>query len=104
MSYDTPYMFEFNIQKLSSCNLAGTKATRTYSNCLGCTLNYCLYLTDVGLPCSVCLTVGVRNVLTENNTLTTNTALCHFDTSSHFHAYMTIINYLMFLPRINIPK
>ena len=63
--------------KLSTVNLTGTKATGANSNGLGSTVNNCLYLTDVGLPGSVGLAVRVRNVLTENNAFSTNTALCH---------------------------
>ena len=63
--------------KLSTVNLTGTKATGANSNSLRCTVNYCFYLTDIGLPSSVGLTVRVRNVLTENNAFSTNTALCH---------------------------
>jgi hypothetical protein len=33
---------------------------------------------NVGLPSSVGFTMGVRNVLTEHNTLAADTALCHF--------------------------
>ena len=67
--------------KLSAVNLARTKATGANSNGLGSTLNDCLYLTDIGLPSSVGLTVRVRNILTENYTFSTNTALCHDFTS-----------------------
>jgi hypothetical protein len=68
-------------ESLSSVNLAGTKATGANSNGLGRTVNDSLYLADVGLPSSVCLTIGVGNSVSENNTLTTDTALCHNDTS-----------------------
>ena len=36
-----------------------------------------LNLADIGLPTSVGLTIGVRNVLSENNALTANTTFCH---------------------------
>ncbi len=74
------------LTELSAVNLAGTKATRANSNGLRSTVNDCLYLTDIGLPGSVGLTVRVRNVLTENNTFSTNTALCHDFTSLQFLA------------------
>jgi len=45
------------------------------------TVNYCLYLTDVGLPGSVGLTVRVGNVMSKGNALTANATLSHFDTS-----------------------
>ena len=44
-------------------------------------VNNSLYLADIGLPCSVRLTVGVRNVVSESNTLTANATFSHFDTS-----------------------
>ena len=66
---------------LSSVYLAGTKATGANVHRSSGTINYCLNLADVRLPGSVGLTVGVRNVVTEGNALTANTALCHFDTS-----------------------
>ena len=49
-------------------------------------VNDSLNLTDVGLPCSVSLTVGVRNVVSENNTLAANAALSHFNTSLKFRS------------------
>ena len=55
-----------------------TQATSTNGDGLVFTVNGCLYLADVGLPTSVGLTMGVRNGLSENNTLSTNAALCHF--------------------------
>ena len=46
-------------------------------------VNDCLYLSDVGLPSSVGLTVRVRYVVSENNALAANTALSHFYTSQN---------------------
>ena len=63
--------------KLNSGYLAGTKATGANSNGLRCTVNNCSYLTDVGLPSSVCVAVRVGNGVTENNALAADTALCH---------------------------
>ena len=63
--------------KLCTLARSGTKATGAYANRLIGTVNLSLYPTNVGLPGSVGLTVRVRNVLTENNALSTNTALCH---------------------------
>ena len=37
----------------------------------------CLYTTDIGLPGSVGLSVRVRNIVTEGNTLAADLALCH---------------------------
>ena len=67
----------------SSANFAGTKATRAYSNCLNSAVYISLYLANIGLPCSVCFTMRVGNSLSENDTLSANTALCHIDTSSN---------------------
>ena len=66
---------------LSSVYFARTKATRTNSNGLRCAVNDCSYLANVGFPCSVCLAMGVRDGLSENNTLSANATLCHNDTS-----------------------
>jgi len=77
-----PVFFNTIFRKLNSGYLAGTKATRTNCNGLGCTVNNCSDLTDVGLPSSVCVAVRVRNGVTENNALATDTTLCHNDTSS----------------------
>ena len=66
---------------LGTLNLAGTKATGANGN--GCirAVNNCLNLTNVGLPGSVGLAVGVGNVVTKGNALTAYAANCHFDTS-----------------------
>ncbi len=60
-----------------SGNLTGAQAARAYIYGLGSTVNDCLYLSDVGLPGSVGLTVRVGDCETELNGLSTNTALCH---------------------------
>ena len=66
---------------LSAFDLSGTKATGANVNGAMFTVNYCLYLTDVGLPGSVGLTVRVGNVMSKGNALTANATLSHFDTS-----------------------
>ena len=66
---------------LRALNLAGTKATRANADGLMSTVNDSLYLSDVRLPGSVGLAVGVRHVVSEGNALTADTALSHFDTS-----------------------
>lgn len=38
---------------------------------------YSLNLSDVRFPCSVCLAVGMGNVVTECNALSADAALCH---------------------------
>ena len=73
--------FHTSFRELNSGYLTGTKATRTNRYGFGCTVNNCSYLTDIGLPSSVCLAVRMRNGLTENNAFTADTALCHNDTS-----------------------
>lgn len=60
-----------------SCDLAGAQAARAYVDGLGSTVDDRLYLSDVGLPGSVGLTVRVGDCETELNGLSTNTALCH---------------------------
>jgi hypothetical protein len=53
------------------------KATGANRNGLGIATDGNLHLADVGLPTSLRLAMGVGNVLTEHNTLTADTALCH---------------------------
>ena len=57
--------------------VAGTQAAGANAYSHVGTVNHSLNLTDVGLPGSVGLPVGVRNVVSECNTLTANTALSH---------------------------
>lgn len=64
-----------------SFNLAGAEATRAYVDGLVGSFNNCLYAADVGLPGTVGFAVGVRNIVSENNTFSAQTAFCHFDTS-----------------------
>ncbi len=66
---------------LSALDLSGTKATGANVNGTVSTVNYCLYLTDVGLPGSVGLTVRVGNVVSKGNALTANATFSHIDTS-----------------------
>ena len=83
-------------EQLNSGNFARTKATRANSNGGIRAVNYCLNLTDVGLPGSVGLTVGVRYVVSKNNALTADTALSHFDTSKN-PALASVILYKIYL-------
>ena len=64
---------------LCALNLSGTQATRAYIYTLGTTVHNCLYPTDVGLPGSVGLTVGVGNGITKSHALTANFTLCHLE-------------------------
>ena len=65
------------IAQLSAVYFARAKATGTNSNGGGRTINDCLNLANIGLPTSVGLAVGVRNVLTEYNAFSANRAFCH---------------------------
>ena len=67
--------------QLSALYLTGTKATGANAYCLMSAVNNSLYLADIGLPRSVCFAIGVRNCVSENDALSTDTALCHNDTS-----------------------
>ena len=59
-------------------DLTGTQATGANSDGLVSTVHNCLYLANVGLPGAIGLTVGVRHILTVNNTLSADTAFCHY--------------------------
>ncbi len=59
------------------CLFKSTKATGANSNRLGSSVFNYLYLANIGLPTSVCLAVGVGNVMSENNALSANFTLCH---------------------------
>ena len=54
--------------------LHGAQATGTNVDCFAA---FQFYFANIGLPGSVGFAVRVRNVLTENNAFTTDTALCH---------------------------
>ena len=61
----------------SAGNLVGTQAVRADINCLVSSADDSLYSSDVGLPCSVGLSVRVGNIMTECNALAADFALCH---------------------------
>ena len=61
--------------------LAGTQAAGANVYSYVGTVNYSLNLTDVGLPGSVGLPVGVRNVVSKSNALAANATFSHFNTS-----------------------
>ena len=61
----------------SASDLTGTQATGANSDGLVRAVHNCLNLANVGLPGAVGLTVGVRNILSVHNTLSTDTAFCH---------------------------
>ena len=65
-----------------SLNLIRAKATRADIHRFMRAIDDNLHLADIGLPGSVGLAVGVRNVQTKLKTLSTEFTLCHvFDTS-----------------------
>ena len=81
-----PDPLELGDRDLRSGNLAVAQTTGANCNGLGCTVNNCLYLADIGLPSSVRFTMRVGNCLSENNTFSADTALCHNDTSLYVQA------------------
>ena len=68
---------------LCTLDLSRTKATGANVNSLVCAVNYSLNPTDIRLPGSVGLTVGMGNVMSKGNALTADAALSHFDTSKN---------------------
>ena len=63
---------------LCTLNLPGTQAAGANVHALMRAIHNCFYPTNVGLPGSVGLTVGVGNVMTEYQALAANFTLCHF--------------------------
>ena len=74
---------EFFNKPLRALDLSGTKATGANTNSSVSTVHNSLYLTDIGLPGSIGLTVGVRHVVSEGYALTADAALSHFYTSKN---------------------
>ena len=70
-----------SVRNSRSFNLAGTEATRAYVDGLVGSFNNSLDTADVGLPGTVGFAVGVRNVVSEDNSFSAQAAFCHFDTS-----------------------
>ena len=68
----------------SAGNLTGTQATGANSDGLVGTVHDCLDLANVGLPGAIGLTVRVRDILTVNNTLSADTAFCHYLTPPYY--------------------
>ena len=71
--------------QLRSFDLTGAQATSADVYRLVRAFYHSLNSADVGLPGTIGLAVGVRNVMSESNALTAYTTLCHFDTS-HMHS------------------
>ena len=63
--------------RLRALDFAGTQATGADVYGLGATLNDCFYAANIRLPGSVGLTVRVRNVMTEHNSLSAKVTFCH---------------------------
>ena len=61
----------------SAGDLTGTQATGANGDGLVSTVHDCLDLANVGLPGAIGFTVGVRYILTVDNTLSADTAFCH---------------------------
>jgi len=72
-----PQAFLIAFNSDSSGYLAGTQTTGAYINGLGSTVYNSLNTSDVGLPGSVGLSVGMGNCESELNCLSADAALCH---------------------------
>ena len=59
-------------------DLIGTEASGTSVHMAGSTVNDSLDALDVGLPCTVGTSVGVRDLNAEGHALTTKITLSHF--------------------------
>ena len=69
---------------LRSFYLAGAKATGANGNRLVSAVDIRAYLSEIGLPSSACLAVGVGNVVSENERLTATYTFCHIYTSCYY--------------------
>ena len=65
-------------------NLVGAEASGTCVNMAGSSVNDSLNALDVGLPCTIGTSVGVRDLDTEGYALTTKITLSH---SLHLHSF-----------------
>ena len=68
----------FYQRELRSLDLTCAQATSADVNRLMRAFHHSLHAADVGLPGTVGLAVGVRDVMSEGNALTANRTLCHF--------------------------
>ena len=59
-------------------NLVGAEASGTCVNMAGSSIHDSLNALDVGLPCTIGTSVGVRNLDTKGYALTTKITLSHF--------------------------
>ena len=62
----------------SALNLVGAEASGTSVHMAGSTVNDSLDALDVGLPCTVGTSVGVRNLDTKGHALAAKITLSHF--------------------------
>lgn len=67
----------YRLKSDCSCNLAGTQATGAGVYTLRCTVNKCLYSSDIRFPCSVGTSVGVGNLDAEGYVLSANFTFSH---------------------------
>ena len=65
-------------------NLVGAEASGTCVNMAGSSIHDSLDALDVGLPCTIGTSVGVRDLNAEGHALTTKIRLCH---SLHLHSF-----------------
>ena len=73
-------------------NLARTQTSGANMHCGVSSVNNGSYLAHIGLPHSVGFTVGVRDVLSEDNALSADITLCHLKTPP-----ITAIRYIFLL-------
>ena len=66
-----------NVKLHSALNFAATEATGANIDVLRSSVYHCFYALNVGLPCTIGTSVGVRNLNTEGNALVTELAFCH---------------------------
>ena len=65
-------------EELYSLDLTGTQATRANAQGFMSTVYICLYFSDVGLPLSVGLSIGMGNIVTEHYAFAAEFTLSHF--------------------------
>ena len=68
----------------AALNLVGAEASGTCVNMAGSSVNHSLDALDVGLPCTIGTSVGVRDLNAEGHALTTKITLSH---SLHLHSF-----------------
>lgn len=66
-----------NVKLHSALDLAAAQAAGACVDMLRSSVYHCFYALNVGLPCTIGTSVGVRNLNTEGNALVTELAFCH---------------------------